>query len=241
MIISHTYRYLFVELPRTGSTAISRELRAHYDGKPILSKHATYYDFLKIANAQEKSYFVFAGIRNPLDDVVSLYFKYKTDHRHQFTDPVKVRRKRTSIYYFDTVAFRFVHQKHIDFPTFFKTFYKIPYNNWSQLSHKQFDFIIRFESIQDDFAKALELIGIQPKRPLPLANKTNGKMQDFWSYYTPDMIPRAKRIFGPFMKQWGYTFPPEWGETEIPWWNQMEFHFYNLFRNVYWKHLKTYI
>lgn len=241
MIISDTYKYVFVELPRTGSTAISRELRANYDGKPILTKHATYYDFLKIAGEQQKRYFVFAGIRNPLDDVVSLYFKYKTDHRSQFTDPVKVRRKRTSIYYLDNLAFRFVREKDADFPTFFKTFYRIPYNNWSQLSHKQFDFIIRFEHIQDDFARALERIGIQPKRPLPSVNQTGGKQRDFWSYYTPETIPHAKRIFGPFMKKWGYEFPQEWGATDVAWWNQMEFEFFNLFRNVYWKHLKSYI
>lgn len=241
MIISHSYKYVFVELPRTGSTAISRELRASYDGRPIASKHATYYDFLKIASAEEKRYFVFAGIRNPLDDVVSLYFKYKTDHRQQFSDPVKVGRKRTSIYYLDNLAFRFVREKDADFPAFFKTFYRIPYNNWSHLSHKQFDFIIRFEHIQDDFARALERLGIQPKRPLPLANRTGGKSRDFWSYYTPDTIPHAKRIFGPFMKQWGYEFPQEWGAADVAWWNQMEFEFYNLFRNVYWKHLKSYI
>ncbi|HEX6292685.1 MAG TPA: sulfotransferase family 2 domain-containing protein [Herpetosiphonaceae bacterium] len=241
MIISHTYRYLFVELPRTGSTAISRELRAHYDGKPILSKHATYCDFLKSASAEEKKYLVFAGIRNPLDDAVSHYFKYKTDHRQQFTDPRKVGKKRMSIYYFDKLAFHFVRQRSADFPTFFKTFYKIPYNNWSQLSHKQFDFILRFESIQDDFASALELIGIQPIRPLPIVNRTSGKAGDFWSYYTPEIIPRARRIFGPFMKQWGYQFPPEWGPTEVPWWNQLEFDVFNVFRSIYWKHLKAYL
>jgi hypothetical protein len=241
MIISNTYKYVFVELPRTGSTAISRELRANYEGKPILSKHATYYDFLKIASEEQKRYFVFAGIRNPLDDVVSLYFKYKTDHRQQFTDPVKVGRKRTSVYYLDNLAFRFVREKDADFPTFFKTFYRIPYNNWSQLSHKQFDFIIRFEHIQDDFARALERIGIQPKRQLPMINQTGGKRRDFWSYYTPETIPHAKRIFGPFMKKWGYEFPQEWGATEVAWWNQFEFEFFNLFRNVYWKHLKSYI
>lgn len=241
MIISNTYKYVFVELPRTGSTAISRELRANYEGKPILNKHATYYDFLKIAGEEQKRYFVFAGIRNPLDDVVSLYFKYKTDHRNQFTDPVKVGRKRTSIYYLDNLAFRFVREKDADFPTFFKTFYRIPYNNWSQLSHKQFDFIIRFEHIQDDFARALERIGIQPKRQLPMINQTGGKRRDFWSYYTPETIPHAKRIFGPFMKKWGYEFPQEWGATEVAWWNQIEFEFFNLFRNVYWKHLKSYI
>ncbi len=32
MIIRHRYKYVFVELPHTGSTAISEELRELYDG-----------------------------------------------------------------------------------------------------------------------------------------------------------------------------------------------------------------
>ncbi|MBA3404443.1 MAG: hypothetical protein H0U13_07160, partial [Gemmatimonadaceae bacterium] len=69
MIISDRHRYLFVELPRTGSTAIHRELCAMYDGEPILQKHATYGDFLKIATDDQRRYFVFSTVRNPLDDV----------------------------------------------------------------------------------------------------------------------------------------------------------------------------
>ena len=52
MIISEKNKYLFLELPRTGSTAISKELRDHYDGKRILRKHSLYHEFKKIAGGQ---------------------------------------------------------------------------------------------------------------------------------------------------------------------------------------------
>ena len=55
MVISHRHRYLFVELPRTGSTAIHRELIELYDGTAILQKHATYEDFLRGATEIEKT------------------------------------------------------------------------------------------------------------------------------------------------------------------------------------------
>jgi len=48
-------------------------------------------------------------------------------------------------------------------------------------------------------------------RPLPVVNKTGEKREAFWSYYTPEVQDYARRIFGPFMKEWGYEFPPEWG------------------------------
>lgn len=73
VIISDRHRYLFVELPRTGSTAVHRELKARYDGTPILTKHATYRDFLKVATENQKRYFVFSSVRNPLDDAVPLH------------------------------------------------------------------------------------------------------------------------------------------------------------------------
>ncbi len=237
MIISHKHKYLFVELPRTGSTAISRELRTYYDGQPILQKHATYADFLKIASDEEKKYFVFAGIRNPLDDAVSLYCKLENSHHKIWTGTVK-RNKRLADY-INLAMFRFIKRTEADFSTYFKKFYKIPYNTWSDLSHGEFDFIIRFEKLQEDFDDVLRLIGIEPVRPLPVVNKTNKQADNYLSYYTPEIIPRAKRVFGPYMRQWDYQFPREWGETAIPWWNQVEFGFFNVFRRVYWKFLRS--
>jgi hypothetical protein len=239
MIISHKHKYLFVELPRTASTAISRELRELYDGQAILRKHATYYDFLKIATPEEKQYFVFAGIRNPLDDAVSLYFKYKTDHRQQFAGLAEnQRKKRRLAEHVAAIKFRFIKETEADFSTYFKRFYKIPYNTWSDLSHKQFDYVIRFENLQNDFASVLALIGIEPQRPLPALNKTGGKDRDFLSYYTPEIIPRAKHVFGPYMKRWGYAFPPDWGDDSVSWWQASQFEFFNLFRNVYWRYVR---
>ena len=233
MIISHKYKYLFVELPRTGSSAISRELCANYDGVQILYKHAAYNDFLKSATAREKTYFAFSCIRNPLDDAVSLYFKYKTDHKKQFS-----RMKAGILTYSSRKRFYFVRNTNADFPTYFIKFYKIPYNNWSSLSHREFDYVIRFDNLQDDFAKTLELIGIEQIRPLPSINKTNGRERDFLSYYTPEAIARAKRVFGPFMKEWGYEFPPAWGDDSVPWSSQAAFRFFDIFRNLYWRYLR---
>ena len=62
MIISHKLRCVFVQLPRTGSTAIARELISHYQGTPILNQHSNYVDFLRVATASEREYFVFSCI-----------------------------------------------------------------------------------------------------------------------------------------------------------------------------------
>jgi len=238
MIISHKHKYLFVAIPHTGSTAISRELCENYGGVPILRKHAYYHEFLAIANAEEKTYFVFVGIRNPLDEAISLYFKYKTNHKGNYTNPERLRKNGGFVTNADLRKFNFIKNTNADFPTYFKRFRTFPYDNLIRLSHKEFDFVIRFENLRDDFAQALRLIGIEQKRPLPTVNRTARKRRDFLSYYTPEIHERAKRVFGPFMKKWGYDFPPEWRDDPVPWSSQLLFYVLGVFRKFYWQHLK---
>jgi len=238
MIISHRHRYLFIELPHTGSTAIGTELCENYDGESILRKHAYYHEFLEIAGAEEKTYFVFSCIRNPLDEAVTVYFRYKTNHRGSYTNPKKWRRNGGHVTEAELKRFRFIRNADADFPTYFKRFFKLPYINWSILSHNEFDFVIRFERLQDDFAEALELIGIEPKRPLPVINRTDGRKRDFSTYYTPDVYQRARYVMGPLMQEWGYDFPPEWGDNAVPWLSQAGFRVLRTVKEFYWRHLK---
>jgi len=239
MVISHQFKYLFVEFPRTGTTAVSRELCKVYGGTRIMRKHSSYQEFLKFASPEEKKYFVFTCVRNPLDDAVSHYFKLKTDHDEQYTNTQKLKKRRRLAEKVDNYLYQYIHEKNIDFPTFFRKFYVIPYNNWNSMSKSRFDYVMRFENLTDDFATVLTLIGLEPIRPLPSRNVTSERERDFWSYYTPDLIPRAKRIFGPFMKQWGYEYPAEWGKNSVPWWNQMEFHIFTFIRKLYWSYFRT--
>ncbi|MDY6876423.1 MAG: sulfotransferase family 2 domain-containing protein [Chloroflexota bacterium] len=238
MIVSHKHKYLFVELPHTGSTAISKELRENYDGVPILRKHAYYHEFLRVAKSEEKTYFVFAGMRNPLDEAISVYFKYKNNHKQNYTNPERLRKNGGHVTDDDLRKFNFIKNNNADFPTFFARFYRLPYNNLSILSHKRFDFIIRFENLQDDFAQALTLIGITQKRPLPMINRTAGKKKEFSAYYTPEIYEQARRVFGPFMRRWDYAFPPEWGDRPVPRSSQMQYYIIGTMRKLYWKHLK---
>jgi len=230
MIISHKHKCLFVELQHTGSTAISKELRENYDGVPILNRHSYYHEFQKIATDEEKGFFVFSCIRNPLDVVVSNYFRYKTDQLGIFSNPRNWKENGGHLNKLTRMRFNFINDTNADFSAYFKKFYKYPYDNWSSLAHHKFDFIIRFENLAGDFTKALKLIGIKAKRPLPIVNKTGERNKDFWSYYTPEIRDQAQWVFGPFMKKWGYEFPPEWGSCHVPWSTQIVYSVLGFFR-----------
>lgn len=264
MIVSHRYRYVFVELPRTGSTAIARELRENYDGEAILMKHRMYHEFLRMAGSNERSYFVFSAIRNPLDDAVSRYFKLKTDHSQRHSHPIRSRyvvgvrraeqmlgkdmgmdlttrppaRRRSVVDRLENRKFRFIRDRGADFSTFFLRYYRVPYDNWSRMGHQRFDFIIRFENLQEDFETALRLIGIEPKRPLPVLNQTKARKREFWAYYSPAAIRRAKCVFGPFMERWGYAMPREWGPVRVAWPNRLALEALAVPRIAYWRYLR---
>jgi Sulfotransferase family len=238
MVISHKYKYVFVEFCRTGSTAISAELCELYGGEKILCKHSRYHEFLKTATPEEKKYFVFSGIRNPMDMLASGYSKLKNDHKGRYTNPKEWRMNGGLITNQNLKIFRDIKDNNMSFADYFKKYYTLPYDNWSSVAHRHFDYVIFFENIQEDFAKVLQKLNIQQVRPLPVVNKTTGK-ENYLKYYTPDIRERSVFIFGPFMQKWGYEFPKEWGDKKASVFSKAVFNVAAILKKIYWRFTKT--
>ena len=230
MIISDEHRYVFVEQPHTACTAIRDELTAFYGGRPILDRHATYAAFLRAATPDQKRYFVFSGLRNPLDERVSLYCKYRTDHHHKYSRRFKRLAERQQHAFVEVAA------EHADFSTFLRHYHRRPYDNDMLIHHARMDDLIRFESLQDDFARVLRRLGLPQVRPLPMVNPTDGRGQ-YLDYYPPELRPHAARVFGPFMRRWGYDLPPEWGDVRVPLAWTAGYHVLGAIRYVYRRYL----
>jgi hypothetical protein len=239
MIVSHEYRYVFLQLPHCGSTAIGRELCAYYGGVDILSKHSNYLEFLRIASAEQRHYFAFSTIRHPLDEAVTRYFRYKTNQRESFTDPAWLVENGGWVTGQDLEMYRWVQAESVEFPTFARRYYRLPYDNWSCLSHHQLNYVIRFESLAEGFAEALARLGLKQGRPLPVVNRTPEKEGDFFAMYPPELRPWAVRIFAPFMHEWGYEFPPQWEATALTPAARLEYQTLKLCRRMYWGRLST--
>ena len=239
MIISDSYKYLFVELPRTGSTAIAKELCRNYGGQSICFKHATYRNFLKVASPEQREYFVFSSIRNPLDDAVTQYFKCKTDPAGSFSGLKQDFWFRRMAFSYRIRRYDFTKKYDADFPTFFRRFYRLPHDNWSCLAHKQFDYVMRFEHLPDEFEQVLQKLNIEPVRRLPHVNQTQEKRKAFEEYYTPDIQRRAAYVFGPYMEKWGYAFPSNFGKVCVPPRAHSEVRVLNVIRKLYWNYLRA--
>jgi len=235
MIISHKYKYLFIATPHTGSTAISKALCQNYEGKEILHKHANFYEFKKIALKKYLKYFIFAGVRNPLDEIVSEYIRFVSNHRMSLSNKKFYlneggwRSKR------DLKIFKMIQKYNLSFLEFVKLTYPYPYiyTNDISLNGHYCDFIIRFENLYNDLYKVFELLNLPKIEELPKIESSITKdKQKFLEYYknlNPKEIEYIKGIFGPFMVEWHYKLPENWTNKEI---NQIDLFIYNILKKL---------
>ncbi len=246
MVKSKRYRFIFIELPQTATTAIAKELCQHFECESFLGKHSTYYEYCKTATEDEKKYTTVGSIRNPLDQAVSMFFKYKDDkgYREAFSKGSIKRKGYGSLLrkFLSTKRnknrWKYIQENDPSFETYFLKYYKLPYSNWSILNHKQFDYIIRFEKLNEDYRRIFREIGVPIERDLPRTNVTAQKKKEFWSYLESDKAKkRAKFVFGPLMRYWDYEFPESWQKIKEPWYSKALYDFLNIFRKIYWRRL----
>ncbi|MBD8488749.1 sulfotransferase family 2 domain-containing protein [Echinicola sp. CAU 1574] len=246
MIISHKHKFVFLCLPRTGTTAIREELCELYGGEKILYKHAPYDVFLRQASEEEKKYKVIVSVRNPLDRTVSLYFKYMSNHDGIQKDQIKSVGNKNIIQKGGIALANKILKKRassvaggkMTFPEFIKEFYSMPYSDWHSMYYDRYDYIIRFEHLSDDFTKALKTVGITPIRELPVINVTKKDKKSFVDQYTKEIIPIAQRAFYTSMKLYGYPFPESWPKYLPSAMDKIKYHGIHSLRKIYWKYIR---
>ena len=240
MIISHKYKFLFIGLPFSASSAISKELHLEYDGEPYLRKHSMYHEFKNLATKSELNYFVFAVLRNPMEIAVTVYEKMKKNAKGNFTNPELFSENGGYITKKQRKKFNFINDNNSSFQQYFIKFHQNPYDNLSSLTIDNCDFVIKYETIAEDYLLALKKAGISNPKLLPVANKTLGKKNDMLAYYTDDIKEVSIAVFGPFMQKYNYSFPVLWGEVEIPLKSKLEFLILGVLRKLNQKYFKKY-
>lgn len=209
MVINHQYRFCYFAIPRTGSQATTKVLIDEFGSQEIMRMHTSYDEFQEQASDDEKEYYTFCAVRNPLDSLVSAYFKKKTDHRGRFSRGTFLRTGRP-VAELALEKYRFITEQQATFAEYFKKFHTTPYRlPRHESTVRQVDFVMKFEELEDDFAKFLKHFNL-PLRSIPKVNKTKQRSADFLSYYTPEIIPQAMEVMKDIMANHGYSFPAEW-------------------------------
>jgi len=238
MIISHKYKFLFIGLPFSASSAITKELHANYEGKPYLRKHSLYHEFKKVATKKEKDYFVFAVLRNPMEIVITVYEKMKANAKGNFTNPDLFKENGGHITKNHRLRFNFIKDNNASFQQYFLKFHTKPYDNLSSITLDNCDFVIRYENITSDYLLALKKAGIDSPTALPVANRTAGKRESMSDYYTEEIRKHTIYVFGPFLIKYNYSFPEDWGKINIPLLSTLKFKFMGLLREINEKFIK---
>jgi len=232
MIISHKYKFLFIGLPFSASSAITKELHANYEGKPYLRKHSLYHEFKKVATKDEQKYFVFAVLRNPMEIAITVYEKMKANAKGNFTNPELFKENGGHITKNHRLRFNFIKDNNASFQEYFLKFHNKPYDNLSSITLDNCDFVIKYENIAKDYMLALKKAGIGNPYPLPVANKTVGKKGSMSDYYNEEIKKQAIYVFGPFLTKYNYSFPENWGEINIPLLSTFKFKIMGILRRI---------
>jgi len=238
MIISHKYKFLFIGLPFSASSAITKELHAKYEGKPYLRKHSLYHEFIKVATKKEKGYFVFAVLRNPMEIAVTVYEKMKANAKGNFTNPDLFNENGGHITKNHRIRFNYIKDNNATFQEYFLKFHSKPYDNYSSMTIDNCDFVIRHENIAEDYLLALNKAGVEVPFSLPVANKTAGKKNNLSEYYTQEIRKQAIYVFGPFLAKYNYSFPEKWGNINIPPLSKIKFKIMSILRKLNEKFIK---
>jgi hypothetical protein len=212
-MISHQYKCIFVEVPKTGSTSVRRILGAaikpHLSLSEIKRMMESYWVirrgkrdrimewlYLMLPVEQRKgrgrrqfeSYFKFGFVRNPWDRVVSLYERNEATQMRQeitFTEFV-----RWIQYSSATCVHSSPHRYQLDW--------------FVDADGKMLaDFIGRFERLQEDWAVIAKKLGVSEALP---HTRANPRLRHYTEYYTPETQRIIEDKFRMDVETFNYRF-----------------------------------
>lgn len=202
-------RFLFVHIPKTGGNSIQNILRDYSEDEIVcrepyqdgverfelnnptygFSKHSPLSEYKeKLPQETYAQLFKFACVRNPWERAVSFYF---SPHR-QVTE-------------FSREAFA---QFLTTVPPMTHHLRETPQQAVAGISGN-FDYLMRFETLQRDFDVICEHLGI-PRQPLALRNKSaRGRVEDYYDAGTTELV---RELFADDIELFGYDTP--WAGAE---------------------------
>lgn len=177
--ISHKYKFIFIQIPKTGSSSIKSLLRPFVqNGYSDVRRHADYSEIARYYPNESIEYFKFAFTRNPWDRLLSFYF---------------FRKKRGRIV------------NKLTFKDFLLTsgglVRKPQYDFIHQLNN--YSFVGKFENLQQDFNTVCDKIEI-PRQQLPHKNKT--KHKHYTEYYDEETKQIVAQKYAKDIEYLGYEF-----------------------------------
>jgi hypothetical protein len=213
-VISHQYKCIFVEVPKTGSTSVRAILRAawkppHLNLWQIKNQMENYWTRIggtrnrilemlyltlpeqrriEIGRRQFEAYFKFGFVRNPWDRVVSLY---ERNEGLQLKDKMSFEQFVDWIQYSSSTCIHpCPHRYQLDW-------FVDPHGNLLA------DFIGRFERLEEDWTFVAQKLGVTQQLPHRGANPRARHYTEYYDARTREVIANKFRID---IERFGYEF-----------------------------------
>jgi len=185
-MISHEHKFIFIEVPKTGTTTICNVLARNFNATQPC-KHLDLEQYQERFPDEAQSYFTFSFVRNPWSRVVSLY------HRKE---GIQMKNKMSFIQFVDWIKLA---TDTCNMPTPKKNMI-----DFFKLGNKvKIDFIGKLENLQEDFNIVCDKIGI-PKQKLPHKNATQHK--HYTEYYDDETRQIVAEKYAKDIEYFGYEF-----------------------------------
>lgn len=199
MIISHKNKYIFIGLPMTGSSAISKELIEYYGGESIYMKHTNIPYLIKKTNINIKDYYVFGVYRDPIEMSYSQYSKIKENAKGAYTNKELLKNNGGYVTEKQYKFFKNIESGDYSFLEFIDKKHSFwAYDNAISVNYKYLNHIISFNNLSNEFKEVLTKCNLDFKRELPVYNKTEKKIDN--SFLLPSET--INKIFSPFLKEY---------------------------------------
>ena len=200
-MISFQKGFLFVHIPKTAGNSIQSVLREYSEDQIValrseqdgierfglrnpnykIRKHSTLAEYrMALGDEQFRSLYKFACVRNPWDRMVSYYF-----------------RPTQQVSELDRKEFRKVISKALSVADYLRL------DKGDGDPFANVDYIIRFESLADDFRVVCTTLGIAAPL-LPQYNRSN--REHYSKYYNDELRELVRERFAPEIERFGYTF-----------------------------------
>tara|TARA_R100001015_G_C4610994_1_gene166400 strand:+ start:176 stop:781 length:606 start_codon:yes stop_codon:yes gene_type:complete len=194
MWINHEKEFVFIAVPKCGSTSIAHSLGfTYFDNKPKIY-HASINDVREFDN-KTTHYFSFGFVRNPFDRLVSVFMNGHQDRGH-------LLEWGGGLESYDGNFERFVK----DFPDskWVSSTHFLPCSYFVTTDENvSVDFVGKYENLKSDFEMISERFNINSE--LGIHHKSQ-RDRDYRKYYDNEMIEIVSTYYADDLENFGYSY-----------------------------------
>jgi hypothetical protein len=221
MEISHTHRFLFVHIPKTGGTTIAEALAPHaetLEPNPLFTLlHALpvplpfprlawfeQHDYAarirwKLTPAVWDRYFTFTCVRNPFDHAIS-HFEFARRLRY-----ARVRRRMADMSFEDCLAWRLAERRPARLSRVWR-FARLPDQAFFVCAPDGsllVDRVLKTESLREDLPRLTAELGLPPPAAIGHARKSTRRREGS-AYLTPRAVELVRELYARDFDLFGY-------------------------------------